>query len=125
MAELEALEETWERALAVVAHPDDMEYGAASAVARWTSQGKHITYVLVTDGEAGITDREPSEVGSLRREEQRLSCEIVGVESLEFLGLPDGLLEEGLALRRELATTIRRPEQIHQPTNLRWKSSLL
>lgn len=111
MAELEALEETWERALAVVAHPDDMEYGAASAVARWTSQGKHVAYVLVTDGEAGITDMEPSAVGPLRREEQRRSCEIVGVEVLEFLGLPDGLLEEGLTLRRELAAAIRR----HRP----------
>lgn len=111
MAELEALDETWVRALAVVAHPDDMEYGAASAVARWTSQGKEITYVLVTDGEAGISDMEPSEARPLRREEQRRSCEIVGVEKLEFMGLPDGLLEEGLPLRRELAAMIRR----HRP----------
>lgn len=52
---LETMPEDWSTALAVVAHPDDMEYGAAAAVARWTTQGKHIVYVLVTDGEAGIS----------------------------------------------------------------------
>ena len=51
---LEPFPEDWDRALAVVAHPDDLEYGAASAIARWTAQGKQITYLLVTDGEAGI-----------------------------------------------------------------------
>lgn len=111
MAELETIDETWERGLAVVAHPDDMEYGAASAVARWTSQGKQVAYVMVTDGEAGISDMAPSEVGPLRREEQRRSCDIVGVDELEFLGLPDGLLTEGLELRRAVAEVIRR----HRP----------
>ena len=43
MAELAPLPEDWDRGLAVVAHPDDLEYGAASAVARWTSQGKSIS----------------------------------------------------------------------------------
>ena len=67
---LPALPEDWERALAVVAHPDDLEYGAASAVARWTAQGKAVTYVLVTDGEAGIDGLAPDECGPLRREEE-------------------------------------------------------
>ena len=111
MAELERLEEDWDTALAVFAHPDDMEYGAASAVARWTSRGKRVTYVMVTDGEAGISDMPPAEVAPLRREEQRRSCDIVGVETLEFMGLPDGLLQEGLELRRALAGVIRR----HRP----------
>ena len=111
MAELEHLYEDWDRALAVVAHPDDMEYGAASAVARWTASGKSVSYLLVTDGEAGISDLPPDQVAPLRREEQRRSCEIVGVDQLEFLGLPDGLLEEGLELRREIAAAIRR----HRP----------
>ena len=55
MTELETFPEDSDRALAVVAHPDDMEYGAAAAVARSTGQGKHIAYVLVSDGEAGIS----------------------------------------------------------------------
>ena len=57
--DLEPMAEDWERALAVVAHPDDMEYGAAAAVARWTGQGKWVGYVLVTDGEAGIQSMPP------------------------------------------------------------------
>lgn len=108
---LELFPEDWQRALAVVAHPDDMEYGAAAAVAKWTAQGKHITYVLVSDGEAGISTMEPSKVGPLRRAEQIASCEIVGVRDVEFLGRPDGLIVEGLELRADLAAAIRR----HQP----------
>ena len=108
---LEPLPEDWDRALAVVAHPDDMEYGAASAVARWTAQGKTIAYALVTDGEAGIQAMDPAEVGPLRRAEQLASCAVVGVDDVEFLGLPDGLVTEGIELREALAGLIRR----HRP----------
>lgn len=108
---LDRFPEDWERALAVVAHPDDMEYGAAAAVARWTSQGKHVAYVLVTDGEAGIASMDPVEVAPLRRAEQVESCAIVGVTDVEFLGRPDGAIVEGLDLRADLAAAIRR----HRP----------
>ena len=66
---LEPLPEDWDRALAVVAHPDDLEYGAASAVARWTQQGKQVVYVLVTRGETGIDRLPPDECarGAKRR----------------------------------------------------------
>jgi len=111
MPELEALPEDWERALAVVAHPDDMEYGAASAVARWTSQGKWVGYVLVTDGEAGISSMPPAEVAPLRRAEQEASCAAVGVTDIDYLGHPDGLVVADLALRADLAAAIRR----HRP----------
>jgi LmbE family N-acetylglucosaminyl deacetylase len=108
---LEAMPEDWTTALAVVAHPDDMEYGAAGAVARWTGQGKDVRYVLVTDGEAGISTLPPEEVGPARRAEQRASCAVVGVTDVEFLGWPDGLVTEGVELRREIAGAIRR----HRP----------
>jgi len=108
---LETMPEDWSTALAVVAHPDDMEYGAAAAVARWTAQGKHIVYVLVTDGEAGISAMDPSEVGPLRRDEQIAACQTVGVTDVEFMGLPDGLVVEGLELRAALCEPIRR----HKP----------
>ncbi len=108
---LEPLPEDWTRALAVVAHPDDMEYGAASAVARWTAQGKTVGYVLVTDGEAGIATVPPHEAGPIRRQEQVASCAAVGVTDVEFLGRPDGLVVETLDLRRTLAHVIRR----HRP----------
>jgi LmbE family N-acetylglucosaminyl deacetylase len=110
-ARLEPFPEDWQRGLAVVAHPDDMEYGAAAAVARWTGQGKSIAYVLVSDGEAGIESMPPAEVGPLRRDEQRASCAVVGVTDVEFLGRPDGTIVESLDLRAELAEVIRR----HRP----------
>jgi LmbE family N-acetylglucosaminyl deacetylase len=108
---LAALPEDWSRALAIVAHPDDMEYGASSAVARWTDAGKSVAYLLVTRGEAGIDGVSPSEAGPLRSVEQRAACDAVGVESLEFLDYPDGVIEYGLPLRRHLAAAMRR----HRP----------
>jgi LmbE family N-acetylglucosaminyl deacetylase len=108
---LQALAEDWDRGLAVVAHPDDMEYGAAAAVARWTRRGKTFAYVLVSDGEAGIATMAPAEAAPVRRDEQRASCAVVGVSEVEFLGWPDGSIVEGLDLRADLAGAIRR----HRP----------
>jgi len=105
---LKPLPEDWDRALAVVAHPDDLEYGAASAVARWTSQGKQVSYMLVTRGEAGIDSIPPEEAGPLREEEERKSARLVGVEAVEFLNYRDGTIEYGLPLRRDITRTIRR-----------------
>src|SRR6202034_3970752 len=63
---MEPVPEDWERAVAVVAHPDDLEYGAAAAVARWTSQGKSVSYALATSGEAGIAGLAPDKAKPLR-----------------------------------------------------------
>lgn len=92
----------------MVAHPDDLEYGAASAVAAWTAQGKQVSYVLVTSGEAGIDGLAPEQAGPLREEEQRRSADVVGVDRVEFLGHPDGCIEAGLALRKDIAGAFRR-----------------
>lgn len=108
---LPALPEDWERALCLPAHPDDMEYGAAAAVARWTGQGKHVAYALLTSGEAGIDALPPEEAKPLREQEQRAACAAVGVDTVEFLGLLDGMLEYGLPARRVVAAAIRR----HRP----------
>ena len=108
---LETFPDDWGRALGIVAHPDDMEYGAASAVARWTDRGKDVRYLLVTRGEAGISTMPPSEVGPAREQEQRRSCAAVGVSIVEFLDHTDGLVEANVDLRRDLAEAIRR----HQP----------
>ena len=99
---LPPLPEDWHAALAVVAHPDDMEYGAANAVARWTGQGKSVAYMLVTRGEAGIDTLPPEEVRMLREAEERASAAVVGVTSVEFLGHADGVVEYGLPLRRDV-----------------------
>jgi LmbE family N-acetylglucosaminyl deacetylase len=108
---LTPLDESWERALCVVAHPDDLEFGAAAAVARWTGQGKTVVYCMVTSGEAGIDGLHPDECRTVREEEQRRSGAIVGVDTVDFLGQPDGVLEYGAALREVICASVRR----HQP----------
>jgi LmbE family N-acetylglucosaminyl deacetylase len=110
-APLEPLNEDWERALAIVAHPDDLEFGAAAAIARWTGQGKRIVYVLLTSGEAGIDGIPPEQCGPLREQEQRAAAAVVGVDEVEFAGFPDGVLEYGLPLRKAVARAVRR----HRP----------
>jgi LmbE family N-acetylglucosaminyl deacetylase len=108
---MEPVAESWARALAVVAHPDDLEYGAASAIARWTDQGKQVTYLLATHGEAGIDGLAPPESARVREAEERASAAEVGVRVVEFLDHPDGLVEYGIPLRRDIALAIRR----HRP----------
>jgi LmbE family N-acetylglucosaminyl deacetylase len=108
---LEPLYEGWQRGLAIVAHPDDLEFGAAAAIARWTGQGKHIVYYLVTSGEAGLDAMVPAQARQVREAEQRAAAAVVGVTVVEFLGQPDGIVEYGVPLRRALARVIRR----HRP----------
>ena len=108
---MEPMPEEWESALAIVAHPDDLEYGTASAIARWTSQDKKITYIMVSSGEAGIDGMHPDESKVVREAEERASAKAVGVDVVEFLGHTDGVIEYGLPLRRDIARVIR----LHRP----------
>jgi LmbE family N-acetylglucosaminyl deacetylase len=110
--QLTPMPDDWQRALAIVAHPDDLEYGAAAAIAQWTDAGREVTYLLVTRGEAGIDNLEPKESARVREAEQRASAAVVGVTAVEFLDHPDGVIQEGPQLRRDLAAAIRehRPE---------------
>jgi LmbE family N-acetylglucosaminyl deacetylase len=106
--QLAALPEDWQRALAIVAHPDDLEWGTSGAIARWTSAGKQVAYLLVSRGEAGIDGIPPERAAPLREAEQRAAAAAVGVHSVQFLDYPDGVIEYGLPLRRDLAVAIRR-----------------
>lgn len=108
---LQPLDEDWERALVVVAHPDDVEFGAAAAVARWTDQGKDVVYCMVTSGEAGIDALEPQRCREVREAEEIASAREVGVDEVVFLGFPDGVVEPTVALRAAIAEQIRR----HRP----------
>ena len=101
----------WRKATVIAAHPDDIEWGVAGAVAAWTAGGHEVSYVLVTSGEAGIDTMSPDEAKVAREAEERASGAVVGVSEIEFLGHPDGRVVEGLALRRDLAAAIRR----HRP----------
>jgi LmbE family N-acetylglucosaminyl deacetylase len=109
--QLEPMPTDWERCLAVVAHPDDLEYGAAAAIATWVDRGAKVSYLLATRGEAGIDGLEPAHCAPLREREQRASAAVVGVTSVEFLDHRDGVIEYGTRLRREIAAAIRR----HRP----------
>jgi LmbE family N-acetylglucosaminyl deacetylase len=103
-------DEDFRKVLCVVAHPDDVEYGTSSAVARWTSQGVEVAYLLLTRGEAGMPNP-PEETARIRRAEQEAACAAVGVTALEILEHPDGVLQPTLDLRRDIARAIRR----HKP----------
>ncbi len=105
--QLQPLEENWETALAIVAHPDDLEYGAASAIAKWTSEGKTVTYLLVTRGEAGIDGMDPKETWDVRTQEEIDSAAVVGVNVVEFLDYQDGVVEYSPALRKDITRAIR------------------
>ncbi|GGT33663.1 PIG-L deacetylase family protein [Streptomyces kurssanovii] len=109
--QLEEMPADWQRALAVVAHPDDLEYGCAAAIAGWTDQGREVAYLLATRGEAGIDGIAPAECAPLREREQRASAAVVGVSVVEFLDHKDGVVEYGTGLRRDIAAAIRR----HRP----------
>jgi LmbE family N-acetylglucosaminyl deacetylase len=98
------------RALVVVAHPDDIEFGCAGTVARWVHEGAHVTYALVTNGAAGSSDPEMTRerLAELREAEARASAKVVGVDQVEFLGYEDGLLEPTLEVRERIVRLIRR-----------------
>jgi LmbE family N-acetylglucosaminyl deacetylase len=105
-----------ERILAVMAHPDDIDFGIAGSVATWTDAGVDVTYLIVTDGDAGGAELgvPRSEMGPRRRDEQRAAAAIVGVDDVRFLGYPDGRLQPTLELRRDLSRVIRelRPQRV-------------
>jgi LmbE family N-acetylglucosaminyl deacetylase len=104
------------RVLVITAHPDDVDFGAAGTIAQWTDAGLDVSYCIVTNGEAGGSDRSVSrtEMAAIRQAEQTAAAKQVGVHELHFLGYPDGYLEPSIALRRDLARVIRllRPDRV-------------
>jgi len=109
-----------DRVLVIVAHPDDVDFGAAGTVAVWTEAGIEVTYCLVTSGDAGGSDRSVSraDMVKLRQVEQTAAAKQVGVSELVWLGYPDGQVEATLELRRDLARVIRtvRPGRVLLPS---------
>ena len=108
------------RVLAVMAHPDDIDFSAAGSVAVWTDQGIEVSYLMVTDGDAGGFDPAVprSDIPGIRQAEQRAAAKAVGVEDVRFLGYPDGMVEATLGLRRDIARVIRqvRPDRVVLPS---------
>jgi LmbE family N-acetylglucosaminyl deacetylase len=101
---------TIERVLVVTAHPDDSEFGAGGTVAGLVKAGCQVTYVIVTRGDKGSSDRTmtPERLARIREGEQRNAARVLGVEHVEFLGYPDGEVEDTRDLRRDVTRQIRR-----------------
>jgi LmbE family N-acetylglucosaminyl deacetylase len=98
-----------DRVLVVVAHPDDIDFGAAGTIAGWTDAGVEVSYCIATFGDAGGFDETPRDrMPALREAEQRAAAKVLGVEDVTFLGYPDGRVYVTHELRRDIARQIRR-----------------
>jgi LmbE family N-acetylglucosaminyl deacetylase len=104
------MERRFESALVLFAHPDDAEFACGGTVAKWAQEGCEIHYVVLTDGSAG--DNSPGltreQIAPVREAEQRAAAEILGVETVTFLGEVDGHLEVTTDTRRKVCQAVRR-----------------
>lgn len=101
----------FKRALFIVAHPDDAEFWAGGTIAAWTAAGVEVSYLILTDGDAGGFDPTipRGEIPAIRRAEQQRAAEVLGVRDVCFLGLAEGgLTSQSRELHVELVRTIRR-----------------
>ncbi|MBI4338166.1 MAG: PIG-L family deacetylase [Chloroflexi bacterium] len=99
-----------ERVLVVVAHPDDLDFGSAGTIAKWTRSGCQIAYVICTNGDKGTSDPEMTSerLAAIREVEQTAAAHVLGVEELVFLRYPDGGLEDTPEFRGKVVREIRR-----------------
>src|SRR5438309_9931551 len=98
------------RAMVVTAHPDDSEFGAGGTVAKLVKDGCEVTYVVVTNGNKGSSDRSmtPERLAAIRADEQRHAARTLGVARVERLGYPDGEVEDARDLRRDVPRQLRK-----------------
>ncbi len=98
------------RALAISAHPDDIEFGSAGTLARWVDEGAEVTYCIATDGTAGTQDRElmGKKLHDIRLAESEAAAAVVGAKEIVWLNYPDGYVEYTLDLRRDIARVFRK-----------------
>ena len=110
---LEQLNDDFNRAMVVVAHADDAEWGCAGTVARLCAEGWDVAYVICTDGSKGSDDPDMTVemMVKMREAEQREAARILGLSEVFFLGYPDAYLESTLQLRKDISRAIR----IHRP----------
>ena len=101
------------RAMAIFAHPDDVDFGCSGTVALWTALGVHVTYCLLTSGNKGTHDPKmtPERISAIREKEQAEAGRRAGASEFVFLRHDDGELEVGMDMRGEVCRQIR----IHKP----------
>ena len=99
-----------ESAMAIVAHPDDIEFSCAGTLAKWAKAGARISLVLCTSGDVGIDEpgMTRERAMEIREAEQKDAASIIGAEEVIFLREPDGMLQATLELRKRLVREIRR-----------------
>jgi LmbE family N-acetylglucosaminyl deacetylase len=99
-----------ESAMAIVAHPDDIEFSCSGTLARWAQAGARISYVLCTSGDVGIDEpgMTRARATEIRESEQREAAKVIGAAEVIFLREPDGLLQPTLELRKKIVREIRR-----------------
>lgn len=97
-------------ALAVFAHPDDPEVGCGGTLARWAEAGTAVHLVIACQGEKGSDDptTDPAALAASRAAEVERAAKVLGLASVEHLGLPDGECENDAALRTRLVGIVRR-----------------
>lgn len=100
----------FERAMVVVAHPDDPEFFVGGTVARLVRQGTQVVYLILTDGSKGSDDRSIStrDLIRTRREEQRRAAERLGVKEVIFFDYADGELRNSPDVQRDVVRELRR-----------------
>jgi LmbE family N-acetylglucosaminyl deacetylase len=109
-------------AMVIGAHPDDDDFGAGATSALWVKQGKKVVWVVMTDGTEGseIPSLIDTELMLMREREQRMACEVLGVQAVEFLRFPDGHLTNNDMTRKAVVRLIRqyRPRVVftHDPS---------
>jgi LmbE family N-acetylglucosaminyl deacetylase len=109
------------RALAVGAHPDDIEFGCGATLAKWSDAGTEVHLCICTDGSKGTWDAgaDITSLVSTREEEQRDAAKVLGAFAVRFLHRIDGELINDRATRAELCAAIRevRPDVMlgHDP----------
>jgi hypothetical protein len=111
-------------ALAIGAHPDDVEFGAGGTLAKWAAAGSTVHHLVCTDGSKGTWNPDAdieALIGTRQAEQRDAARKLGGTGEVVFLGHTDGELESSLSIRGEVARWIRRlqPEVIlgHDP----WK----
>ena len=122
------MEDTPQRVLVVIPHPDDAEFWCGGSVASWAGQGASVHYLLCTDGGKGTSDREMTseDLAIIREGEQQAAAGILGVQEVVMLHYPDGELEDTREFRKEVVRQIRRvqPDVVLCPEpyrkNLAW-----
>ena len=103
------------RVLAVFAHPDDVDFGAGGTVAALTRRGVEVSYLVLTDGDAGGFEDEGREsIVETRRDEQRRAAGLAGVSRVEFAGERDGFLEPSHGVIEKVVAAMReiRPDVV-------------